>query len=196
MKTRVILTTILVGGVLCVAASAQDAKKKAAPAPGAMAMPKPAPEMKELRALIGTWTSDETYEPGGPAAGTGAGTNTARLGPGGFSVLMDQRSKTPMGPFSGHGVYSWDAEQKSYKGAWVDSMTPGIPTQTGKKDGDTLVFTGEVKMGGKTVKVRDVWSDFTPTSHTLTSYNDDGSGEKKIMTVKFTKQEAAAPAKK
>ena len=34
MKTKVILTTILVGGVLCVAASDQDTKKKAAPHPG------------------------------------------------------------------------------------------------------------------------------------------------------------------
>ena len=48
MKTTVIMTTILVGGVLCVTASAQDTKKKAAPAPGAMAMPKPAPAQKPL----------------------------------------------------------------------------------------------------------------------------------------------------
>jgi hypothetical protein len=198
MKTIVFLTGIVVGGVLCVTASAQDAKKKAAaPAAGAMAMPKPAPEMKELRALIGTWTSDEAYEasPMGPA-GTGSGTNTARLGPGGFSVLMEQRSKGSMGAFVGHGVYSWDPDQKAFLGAWVDSMTPGLQTDAGKKVGDTLVFTGETKMGGKTFKVRDVWSDFTPTSHTLTSYSNDGSGEKKIMTIKFTKQEPPPPPAK
>jgi uncharacterized protein (DUF2147 family) len=199
MKTTVILTTILVGGVLCVAASAQDTKKKAAAPPaGAMAMAKPAPEMKALRALIGTWTTDEAYEasPMGPA-GTGSGTNTVRLGPGGFSVLVEQRSKGSMGAFAGHGVYSWDPEQKAYKAAWVDSMTPGLTTQAGHMEGENLVFTGEATVAGKKISMRDVWSDFTPTSHLLTSYNNDGSGEKKMMTIKFIKQEPPpAPAKK
>jgi uncharacterized protein DUF1579 len=183
---------MLACAALCTAAHAQDAKKKAA----APAMPKPASEMKDLRALVGTWTTDETYEASamGPA-GTGSGTNTVRLGPGGFSVLMEQRSKGSLGNFSGHGVYTWDPESKAFKIAWVDSMTPGLQTETGHKQGENLVFTGESTMGGKKIKVRDVWSDFTPTSHTLTSYNDDGSGEKKVLTAKFTKQEAA-PAKK
>jgi len=102
-----------------------------------------------------------------------------------------------MGSFSGHGVYSWDGDEKVYKVAWVDNMTPGLASETGKKEGDTLVFTGTPIVNGKKVTVRDVWSDFTPTSHTLTSYMNDGSGEKKVMTAKFTKQETpAAPAKK
>ena len=189
-------TIVLVSGLLCGAVTAQEksaAKKKSAPADAAMAMPKPAPEMKELRALIGSWITDEAFEASamGPA-GTGTGTNTVRSGPGGFSVLIEQRSKGSLGAFSGHGVYSWDPNQKVFKVAWVDSMTPGLQTETGHKEGGTLVFTGESMMAGKKVKVRDVWSDFTPTSHTLTSYSDDGSGEKKVMTVKFTKQEAAA----
>jgi hypothetical protein len=194
------LTIVLVSGLLCVAVPAQEkpaAKKKPAPAGAAMAMPKPAPEMSEMRALIGTWTTDEAFEASamGPA-GAGAGTNTVRSGPGGFSVLMEQRSKGSLGAFSGHGVYTWDPGQKAFRTAWVDSMTPGLQTETGHKEGDTLVFTGESMMAGKKVKVRDVWSDFTPTSHTLTSYSDDGSGEKKVMTVKFTKQEPPAPPAK
>jgi len=47
---------------------------------------------------------------------------------------------------------------------------------------------------GKKMSVKDVISDRTPTSYTLTSYMNDGSGEKLTMTIKFTKQEA--PAKK
>jgi hypothetical protein len=200
MRKTVVVTTILAAGLLCLAAPAQEtsASKKKTSAPAAMAMPKPAPEMKELKALVGTWTTDEQYEAGpmGPA-GTGAGINTVRLGPGGFSILVDIRSKGSMGAFLGHGMYAWDADEKMYKGAWVDSMSPALPTQNGHKEGANLVFTGEVTMGGKKISVRDVWSDFTPTSHVLTSYSNDGSGEKKVMTVKFTKQEAPpAPAKK
>jgi hypothetical protein len=147
--------------------------------------------MAQLRALVGTWTTEEVYEATsmGPG-GTGSGVNTTRLGPGGFSILMDQRSKGTMGAFSGHGVYAWDAAARMYRASWVDSMTAGLQFWTGRKEGDTLVFTGEVTlMDGKKIATRDVWSDFTPTSHTITSYYNDGSGEKKSMTIQFTRQE-------
>jgi len=44
---------------------------------------------------------------------------------------------------------------------------------------------------GKKVAVKDVIADRTPTSYTLTSYMNDGTGEKKAMSIRFAKQEAA-----
>jgi hypothetical protein len=196
MTMRVHLTTTFAAGLLCFAAAAQnkpaDAKKSTADA--APAMPKPSAEMKELRQLMGTWTTDEKFEPSPfmPPGGTATGTNTARLGPGGFSVLMEQHSKSAMGAFAGHGVFTWDPNEKAYKFFWADSMTPGVVTETGHKEGENLVFTGETTMQGKKIATKDVMSDRTPTSYTLTSYMNDGSGEKQMMTIKFTKQEPAA----
>lgn len=200
MKRRIGMLMVT-AAVACFALAAQEkkaeTKKKSVPAADA-GMPKPGPEMKDLRSFIGTWTSEETYEksPMMPEGGTGTGTNTVRQGPGGFSLLMEQRSK--MGPVSfwGHGVLTYDPNEKAYKMLWVDSMTPGAVVSSGHKDGDNLVYSGEMMMGGKKIKEKDVISDRTPTSYTLTSYMDDGSGEKKTMTGKFTKQESAAPAKK
>lgn len=207
MKTKTFVM-ILAAGLLCSAAYTQEkaetkkgqtqkgtTKKSAS---GAPAMPKPAPEMKELMDFVGTWTTDETAEqtPFMPA-GTGTGTNTVRTGPGRFSVLMDQRSKASNGmSFNGHGILTWDPNEKAYKMEWVDSMTPGVVTETGHKEGDTLVFTGETMMMGKKMSIKDVISDRTPTSYTLTSFYNDGSGEKKVMTVKATKQEAPPAAAK
>jgi len=127
-----------------------------------MSMPKPAPEMKELRDMIGVWATDEKFEqtPFMPA-GTATGTNTVRLGPGGFSILMEQRSKSTMGPFTGHGVFTWDANGNVYKSTWVDSMTPGMVVETGRKEGANLVFTGEATMMGKKMTIKDVMSDRT-----------------------------------
>lgn len=198
---KAIRLTVLAAGFLALVAFAQDkpAATKKPTAPAGPAMPKPAPEMKELRALVGSWTTDEKYDPSPMMAsgGTGSGTTTVRLSPGGFSVLLDIRSKSAMGAFSGHGVMAWDPNAKAYKFAWVDSMTPGMVVETGHKEGESLVFTGEAYMEGKKMAVKDVMSDFTPTSYTLTSYMNDGSGEKKVMTIKATKQESApAPAKK
>jgi hypothetical protein len=48
---------------------------------------------------------------------------------------------------------------------------------------------------GKKVEVKDVISDRTPTSFTFTIYVNDGSGEKKADTMKFTRQESPAPKK-
>ena len=205
MKTFV---TILAAGILCTAAYTQDkgdAKKAEAKksttkksATGAPAMPKPAPEMKDLTDLVGTWTTDETAEqtPFMPA-GTATGTNTVRLGPGRFTVLMDQRSKSSTGmSFYGHGLLTWDPNDKAYKMVWADSMSPGVLIETGHKEGDNMVFTGEITMAGKKISTKDVISDRAPTSYTLTSYFNDGSGEKKAMTIKFTKQEAPPAAAK
>jgi Protein of unknown function (DUF1579) len=195
MKTTRLIV-ILAAGLLCLSADDKTpAKKKSTgSAASSMPMPKPGPEMKELSYMVGTWATDEKFEPTPymPSGGSATGTNTVRLGPGGFSVLMDQRSKSSMGPFTGHGVFSWDPNAKAYKFVWIDSMTPGIVTETGHKEGDTFVYTGETMMMGKKVAIKDVVSDRTPTSYTLTSYMNDGSGEKKVMTIKLTKQEPAA----
>src|SRR5437899_11145619 len=107
---------------------------------------------------------------------------------------MEHRSKMNGMPFAGHGVLTWDPTEKAYKFAWVDSMMPGWVVETGHMEGQNLVLTGETMMMGKKMSVKDVISDRTPTSYTLTSFMNDGSGEKLMMTIKFTKQEA--PAKK
>ena len=197
MKTAT-FASIFAAGLLCLTALAQDkpAGKKKSDGAASMQPPKPAPEMKELRDLIGTWSTDETFDPSPwmPSGGTATGTNTVRLGPGGFSVIMEQSSKSAMGAFRGHGVMTWDPNEKIYKFVWADSMTPGIVTETGRKEGDTFVWSGHAMMMGKKVSVKDVLTDRTPTSYTLTSYMNDGSGEKKTMTIKLTKKEA--PAKK
>jgi|ERR1035438_4161372 hypothetical protein len=194
------LIILLAAGLFGLVASAQDkpaGKKKATGSAAAGAAPRPAPEMKELRELIGTWSIDEAFEPSpmAPNSGTGTGTVTARLGPGGFTVLLDLQDKTTMGASRGHGMFTWDPTEKVYAFVYVDSVTPGFQILTGHKEGDSLVFTAEPMLMGKKVTVKDVIGDRTPTSYTFTSYMNDGSGEKKAFTIKFTKQESPAPKK-
>lgn len=189
-------------GALSVMVFAQDQtatkKKSGSTGSGGMAMPKPGPEMKDLRDLVGTWTSDEKYEasPMMPSGGTGGGTTTIRSGPGGFSIVMEVRSKNAMGSFAGHGVITWDQTAKAYKYSWVDSMTPGMVLETGHKQGENIVFTGDTMFMGKKIGIKDVISDRAPTSFNLTSFMNDGSGEKQVMSIKFTKQESSAAGKK
>ena len=175
-----------------------DEKQKGSekkPAGAGMMAPKPGPEARDLRVLVGTWTTNDTFEKieGMMPGGEGTSTETVTPGPGGYSVIMHIKSTSgPMPNFRGMGVLTWDANEKAYKMAWVDSMTPGMILETGQKEGNDIVMHGEMSMGGKKIKTKDVISDRTPTSYTLTSYMDDGSGEKKTMTVKATKEEAKA----
>ena len=199
MTRTVPLSISLLAGLCGLVLCAQDkpAAKKKTESAAAAALPKPAPEMKELRELIGTWSFDEEWEPTFllPNSGTGTGTVTARLGPGGFTVLMDLQEKSTMGASRGHGMYTWDPTEKAYGFVWVDSQTPGFQILTGHKEGDNLVFTAQPVLMGKKVEVRDVISNRTPTSFTFTIYVNDGSGEKKGDTMKFTRQASSAPKK-
>ena len=199
MTTTVPLSILLLAGLCGLVLCAQDkpAAKKKTETSAASALPKPAPEMKELRHLIGTWSVEESWEPSFllPNSGTGTGTFTARLGPGGFTVLMDTKGKSTIGATTGHGMFTWDPTEKAYGFVFVDSGTPGFQILTGHKEGDSLVFTAQPVLMGKKVEVKDVISDRTPTSFTFTIYVNDGSGEKKADTMKFTRQESLAPKK-
>jgi hypothetical protein len=192
MTRTVPLSISLLAGLCGLVLCAQDkpAAKKKTESAAAGALPKPAPEMKELRELIGTWSFDEAWEPSFllPNSGTGTGTVTAHLGPGGFTVLMDLQEKSTMGASRGHGMYTWDPTEKAYGWVYVDSITPGFQILTGHKEGDNLVFTAQPVLMGKKVEVKDVISNRTPTSFTFTIYVNDGSGEKKADTMKFTRE--------
>ena len=123
--------------------------------PAGMEMPKPGPEMEKMKWMVGKWNVTETHEksPWGPG-GPGKGTAVVTLGPGGFSQVMEYNSTGPAGKFTGHGVTAWDPNTKSYRGAWADSMTPGIMTMECKEEGKDVVCSGENMMDGKKMAMR------------------------------------------
>lgn len=179
------------------AAKKETAKKAAS----AMKAPPVAPEAKDLHGLVGTWKTTDTFEKveGISPGGEGSSMQSVTMGPGGYSVIMRLRGmEGPFGRWNGLGVLAWSPDEKVYKMAWVESTAPGLMVETGVKEGEDIVMRGEAKMGGKTFKTRDVISDRTATSYTLTAYADDGSGEHKVMTSKATREEkpAAKPAAK
>ena len=173
-------------------------KKEAAPAADQQAIPKPAAEEERIeKAFGGKWTVAGNTEasPAGPAE-KASGTENCHKGPGGFSVLCDANMKFErMGPFVGHGVMYWDAENKNYTGTWCDNLGPCSSQGIGNWEGDKLVFNSEVKMNGQTAKMRQTYSDITPTSYTFLIEMGDQSGElKPWMTLNYKR--AAAAAKK
>jgi Protein of unknown function (DUF1579) len=173
---------------------------KEASAAAAPQMPKPSPEMEKLsKLLVGTWRTTEKMEPmpefGMPNGGSGTGSEVVKAGPGGFSVVVDYKSRGPMGAFAGHGVTFWDAKEQAYKSFWIDSMGAQGEITTGKWEGNDLVFTGESEMQGKKYKTLQKFTDITPTSFTFKLASaEEGSPMKEGMTITYKKVGGAAPA--
>ncbi|HET9529803.1 MAG TPA: DUF1579 family protein [Blastocatellia bacterium] len=151
--------------------------------------PKPGPEAEKLKFQLGTFKTVEKHESGpGFAGGEGKGTMTARLGPGGLSLITEYKSTGPMGSFAGHGLTVWDAEAGLYKMHWVDSFTAGSMDMTGRWEGKDLVFNGQTKFMGKTYHMKEVYTDITPTSYTLKMYMGESGPDALMFTMKAVRQ--------
>ena len=160
--------------------------------PAGMEMPKPAPEMEKMKWMVGTWDVAETHEksPWGPG-GPGKGTSVVTMGPGGFSQVMEYNSTGPSGKFSGRGLTAWDPNTKSYRGAWTDSMTPGIMMMDCKEEGQDLVCSGESMADGKKMAMRSRAVNPSPAGWSeVMEISMDGSPYQKMISFQYK------PAKK
>jgi uncharacterized protein YecT (DUF1311 family) len=154
---------------------------------------KPAPEMEKLiKMWAGRWTTVEQFEPSDemPHGKRDKGAETMRPGPGSLSLIGDYESHGA--PF-GHMIVTWIPQERVYKSYWLDLTQPAVSVSTGRWQGDKLVFTSVVESTGKKLEVRDTYSDITPLSFTDTLETGPVGGPmKKVLTVKYTKQDNTA----
>src|SRR5947209_7019231 len=92
-------------------------------ATAASAQPGPPPPAAAIvsltKALAGSWTTDEKYEPlfMTPKGGAGHGKQVFKAGPGGFTLTEEYRTQTPAGELFGFGLIWWD-QWKSRQHMW------------------------------------------------------------------------------
>ena len=92
----------------------------------------PPPEMQRLaKMLVGTWTVDEDFAPGGtmPNGGKGSGRSVIEPGPGGLSLIEDFVSSSPA--YHLHSLIWWEkagkvfrtvgCDDSSEEGCWVEN---------------------------------------------------------------------------
>lgn len=122
-----------------------------APAPA-----QPSLEMQRLsRALVGDYHVVETHH-ARPGAAEWSITGTARYrpGPDGFSVVEEYQSNNPRGPFTAIAVLWWDADLRAFKHFECETGEPcGIVPDTGRWDGDSVVFTREAERNGRKLRL-------------------------------------------
>ncbi len=188
MNRRGILAALAVIGIAAsVLASGPEAKKP----PEA---PRPSPEVEKLAYFLGPWTSEGEIKPGsmGPGGPT-QGRDICRWMPGKFFVGCMMESKGPMGLMQVQGIMGFDAEKKVYRWWSFDNLGQA-ETATGTLKDGTWTWSGESKVGDKTVKTRYTISDTKPEGYAFNwESSPDGKTWTSLMTGKVAKMVSKAP---
>ena len=118
----------------------------------------PGEEHKKLAGMVGTWNATVKMwnAPGTePQVSKGVSVNTKVLG---GRWIQEKFTGSFMGmPFSGMGYTGYDNMSKQYVGTWMDTMSTGMMSSTGKAEGDnTFTFDSTMPdpMTGKNVPTK------------------------------------------
>jgi len=149
-------------GLASAQGAAPAAKAEEQKPPAAMEIPKPAPELDQLKLMAGDWICDGTMPAGAMGPGSPAqkikSTMKVKKSMDGFWYTMDyeeKKSKDHPVAIKAHGPMGYDPAQKKFIMFGVDNMG-GYMTETSPGwEGDKMVMTGDGTMMGQKASVRD-----------------------------------------
>jgi hypothetical protein len=160
----------------------------AAAALAQMEMPKPAPELKKLDMLSGSWTLDGDMKPSpmGPG-GKMAENEKCEWMEGGFFLICHTDFKGVMGNGTGISILGYSTDDKGYTYREFNSWGE-FDDSKGSVDGDTWTWTSDEKMGTVTMKGRFTMKITSATSYTfMFEMSQDGTKWTNVMDGKATK---------
>jgi hypothetical protein len=146
------------------------------------------------KALSGRWSVSVKFEPNPemPNGFAGTGEETWRAGPGGYTVLDEERMPTPAGDVFLLGIIWWDGKTKNLQGMECNNRLPYTCDLKGALNDVTMSWDGRQftineweTHGGKKTLWHEVWSDITPTSFTQTGdVEEPGGATKRYFTMR------------
>ncbi|HZQ25694.1 MAG TPA: hypothetical protein VFA89_23085 [Terriglobales bacterium] len=139
----------------------------------------PSPEMqKVLKAFVGNWRVNETFEISESRKGeTRQGTAALRSGPG-FSLLEDYNSNGSAGELHFLGILWWDSGSQLYR-FFSCANTSGCESRgVARWEGESLVNRWDEDIKGTKTSFRDSFTDITPSSFRLVS---EGLADGKVV---------------
>lgn len=136
--------------------------------------PKPGPEQKRIGYFAGDWNFQGEAKPSplGPA-GKITTTESCTWSAGGFHLVCRTKGTGPMGASTAQSTMSYDAGRKTYTYHSVNSMGSVIFVR-GQVDGKVWTWTDEVAMDGKTIKIRAIVTEESPTAYSFKLEAGDG----------------------
>jgi len=188
MKRIFLLLTTATVLSSCLPASARQKK----PAPEPAANPARMEVYKLLRFFEGTWSVFENFQKGDffPKGGTRKGTSKITPGPGGLSLIEDYHSSGSAGQLDLLAIIWWDSTAQIYRPLICANDGDGCVVRgTARWQGNTLINDYEEVIGGRKRKMRDTFSEITPTSFTLVAaVFTQGSEWQPLITTRYRRQ--------
>jgi hypothetical protein len=172
-------------------AAAPSAADKEQMAKMMMEMGKPGPEHERLKAYVGDWDADVSFNcPLDNSVQKSKGVMHVKpiLGDRYLQMNYEGEMAGPDGktmmPFKGMGVSGFDKGKKKYTNVWLDEMSTGMMITEGTADGNVLTLEGQCvdPMSGKPMKVKEVITE-TDSTHHKYELHMTGPGEEKMMKV-------------
>jgi hypothetical protein len=172
-------------------AAAPSAADKEQMAKMMMEMGKPGPEHERLKAYVGDWDADVSFNcPLDNSVQKSKGVMHVKpiLGDRYLQMNYEGEMAGPDGktmmPFKGMGVSGFDKGKKKYTNVWLDEMSTGMMITEGTADGNVLTLEGQSvdPMSGKPMKVKEVITE-TDSNHHKYELHMTGPGEEKMMKV-------------
>jgi len=173
-----LLPLLLASAILPGRAPAQDNP----PAPNA-----DDPAYAPLKAFLGNWTAEVTYQGKKSVA-----TETYESLCNGLFYKSIVIGTFDGKPFHGVSIWSYDPQAKHYENVWADSMSPAAALTTATYDPKTKSWASTTKMGPITTRGELKWQG--ADSFTETSYmNQDGKEVVHMVVTRKRAQPGAAP---
>jgi hypothetical protein len=130
-----------------------------------------------------------------PNGFVGTGEETWRTGPGGFTLLEEERTPTPAGDIFLLGIIWWDNKTKSFHGMECNNQLPYTCDLKGALNDITMAWDGkqftieewETHDGKKTLW-HEAWADITATSFTQTGDVEQPGGATKRFLISRAKR--------
>jgi hypothetical protein len=147
--------------------------------------PKPGPEHDVFDKDVGEWDAlIEVYA--GPAPSTSTGRMTSRRTCGGLWLVADYQGDSG---FSGHGMWTYDAQKKKYVGVWADAMTTFLAPGEGTWDAATrtMTFLYEARIGDRTMRWRQTTESVGDSTQIFRSYVPD-TADKEMMKATYKRR--------
>jgi hypothetical protein len=146
------------------------------------ATPTLTPEHERLKAFVGEWVGEETLaQTRWTEAGPARATLNARLDLDGFYVIQDYvQERGDRISFRGHGLFTFDRDDRLYKLFWYDSLgyVPPGPASGVWKD-DALILLRASLRGA----ARHVFRFLDPDTYTHTiQFSPDSEGWSEVLT--------------
>ena len=116
-----------------------------------MEMPMPTESHKKLERLSGDWIGEEVMQPSpwAPQGSKATGRTTSRIALNGFVLIADYEQQLGgQVTFTGHGVYTYSAEEQCYALYWFDCMGGQPNIFKGSFEGNVLTLVSDESGAG------------------------------------------------